>query len=50
MEKNRKSRGIALSGQSLYDKKDYLWYFEQRVNDIVRLELNSFFAKMMFQY
>ena len=50
MEKNKKDTGFASLGQPLYDKNDFLWYFEQRVNDIIRLELNSFFAKMMYQY
>lgn len=50
MKTTRKNKGFASSGQSLYDKNDFLWYFEQRVNDLIRLELNSFFAKMMYQY
>lgn len=50
MEKNREKKGYASAGQPLYDKNDFLWYFEQRTNDLIRLELNSFFAKMMYQY
>ena len=50
MKTTRENRGFASASQPLYDKNDFLWYFEQRVNDIIRLELNSFFAKMMYQY
>lgn len=50
MEKNRKNRGFASASQALYDKNDFLWYFEQRVNDLIRMEVERHFAKMMYQY
>lgn len=50
MEKNRKNRGFASASQPLYDKNDFLWYFEQRTNDLIRMEIERHFAKMMYQY
>ena len=41
--------GFAATGQPLYDNQDFLWYFEQRMTDMIRQEVEAHFANMFYK-
>ena len=49
MKKNTKqTKGFANAGEPLYDSSTFLYYFEQRLREIVRDEVKSQFNQSYF--
>lgn len=49
MSKKRHIKNFASESQSLFDQKDFLWYFEQRTRDLVKNELEYMFQNLLYK-
>ena len=49
MNKKRHNKSFVSDGQPLFTQQDFMWYFEQRVQDMVRNELEYMFQNMMYK-
>ena len=50
MKKNREKKGFATKGQPLYTNEDFLEYFEDRVEEMIRNEVEQHFRDMLYKY
>ena len=50
MKKNKKHKGFASVGQPLFSSDDFLEYFETRVIEMIRNEVDAHFRDMLYKY
>lgn len=50
MSKNKKHKGFASSDAPIFDEKDFLAYFEDRVSEMIRNEVEAHFRDMLWKY
>jgi len=50
MHKSKRNKGFASPGQPIYTKEDFLDYFEKRIDDMIRNEIEEHFKKLMYRY
>lgn len=49
MKKNKK-KGFASVGEPLFNSDDFLEYFEDRVSEMIRNEVEAHFRDMLYKY
>ena len=49
MKKYNKKKGYASQSEPLYTKEDFLYYFENRLQHIIRDEVNAQFRQAFYQ-
>lgn len=47
---NKTKKKYPLPGEPLYDNQDFMWYFEQRMFDMIRQEVESQFQNMLYKH
>ena len=50
MKKNKSKKGFASAGQPLFKSDDFLEYFEDRVSEMIRNEVEAHFRDMLYRY
>lgn len=50
MNKNKKHKGFASSNAPIFNENDFLNYFEDRVSDMIRNEVEQHFREMLWKY
>ena len=50
MSKNKKRKGFASADAPIFDEKDFLRYFEDRVSEMIRNEIETHFKDMLWKY
>ena len=50
MKKNKSKKGFASAGQPLFKSDDFLEYFEDRVSEMIRNEVEAHFRDMLYKY
>ena len=50
MSRNKKHKGFASSNAPIFDENDFLRYFEDRVNQMIRNEVEAHFRDMLWKY
>lgn len=50
MKKNKKHKGFASPYAPIFDENDFLRYFEDRVNQMIRNEIETHFRDMLWKY
>ena len=49
MKTNKKKMGFAAHGEPLFDRDEFLWFFEKRIADMIRNEVEQHFKYMMYK-
>lgn len=49
MEKNKKKSGFANLGQPMFDEEDFMQYFEDRVSEMIRNEVEAHFRDLFYK-
>ena len=50
MKKNKKHKGFASTDAPIFSEEDFLWYFEQRVSELIKNSLDEHFQNMLWKY
>ena len=50
MSKNKRSKGFASADESIFNENDFLSYFEDRVSEMIRNEVEQHFRDMLWKY
>lgn len=50
MKKNKSKKGFASVGEPLFNSDDFLEYFENRVSEMIRNEVEAHFRDMLYRY
>lgn len=48
--KNKKKRGFANAGQPLFNDDDFMEYFESRVSEMIKNEVEQNFRDMLYKH
>lgn len=49
MEKIKKKKGFANAGQPMFDEEDFMAYFEDRVSEMIRNEIENHFRDLFYK-
>ena len=49
MEKNKKKSGFANPGEPMFNDEDFLQYFESRVSEMIRNEVEAHFRDLFYK-
>lgn len=49
MSKDRRKRGFASVGQPMFNEEDFMEYFEKRVSEMIRNEVEAHFRDMFYR-
>ena len=49
MKKINRKRGFANLGQPMFDQEDFMQYFEDRVSEMIRNEVEAHFRDMFYR-
>ncbi len=47
MKKNKTE--FAIADKPIYNNQDFLWYFEERMSDMIRQEVSAHFANLFYK-
>lgn len=50
MMKNKRKKGFANARQPMFDQEDFMTYFEDRVSEMIRNEVEQHFRDMLWKY
>jgi hypothetical protein len=50
MLKNKKKKGFANPGQPMFNEEDFMQYFESRVSEMIKNEVEAHFRDMLWKY
>ena len=50
MNKNKKHKGFASEDAPIFNEKDFLNYFEDRVSEMIRNEVEAHFRDVLWKY
>lgn len=50
MNKNKRKKGFANAGQPMFSDEDFLGYFEDRVSEMIKNEVEAHFRDMLYKY
>ena len=49
MLKNKKKKGFANAGQPLFNDEDFMDYFESRVSEMIKNEVEAYFRDLFYK-
>ena len=50
MSKNKKNKGFASSNAPIFSEEDFLTYYEDRVSEMIRNEIEQHFRDTLWKY
>ena len=50
MNKNKKHKGFASVDAPIFDENDFLSYFEERISQMIKNEIEQHFRDMFYKY